>query len=214
MTHAITKEQYINDPCGVCSTAFWKNDFFQKPEDLQILHANELSGIDIDTYNMTRYFRLKHNMEVLDTCKLNRDYHYQTVNIETQRELVSDLINRCYEDISVTPAQINDWTKYSVFDNDLWVFVYEKESETPIALGIADFDKDIKEGSLEWIQVLPEKRGRGFGKALVGELLQRLESKADFVTVSGQIENNANPEAMYRNCGFTGDDVWCVLQKL
>jgi GNAT superfamily N-acetyltransferase len=128
--------------------------------------------------------------------------------------LISDLINRCYEDIEVTPAQINEWTGYSVFDNDLWVFIYENESDIPVALGIADFDKDIKEGSLEWIQVLPEKRGLGLGQALVSELLRRLKGKADFVTVSGQSENNTNPEAVYRKCGFTGDDVWCILKRL
>jgi ribosomal protein S18 acetylase RimI-like enzyme len=81
------------------------------------------------------------------------------------------------------------------------------------ALGIADFDAEIKEGSLEWIQVLPSKRGLGLGKMLVNELLQRLKSKADFVTVSGRVDNPANPQALYRKCGFTGDDIWYVVEN-
>ena len=55
MTHPITKEQYINDPCGVCSTAFWKNTFYQKPDEIQILHEKELSSLD-NYNNITRYF--------------------------------------------------------------------------------------------------------------------------------------------------------------
>ena len=61
------------------------------------------------------------------------------------------------------------------------------------------------------MQVLPQKRGRGLGKAIVNELLIRLKSKAKFVTVSGQIDNKTNPEALYRKCGFKGDDIWCVI---
>ena len=212
MTHNITKEQYINDPCGVCSTAFWKNTFFQKPNEIQIIHENELSSLD-SSDNITRYFRLLHNMESINTVDLSEGFYFQTVHVTTQEEMVADIINLCYEDIEVTSEQINEWTKYSVFDNELWVFVYKEGSESPVALGIADFDKEIKEGSLEWIQVIPEKRGLGLGQAIVNELLFRLKGKASFVTVSGLSEDKSNPESLYRKCGFTGDDIWCVLRK-
>jgi len=212
LTHSITKEQYIGDPCGVCSTAFWKNTFFQKPNEIQILHENEISTLD-NSDNITRYFRLLHNMKSINTVELNEGFYFQTVHAATQEEIVADIINLCYEDIEVTREQVSGWIKYSVFDNDLWVFVYEEDSESPIALGIADFDKDIKEGSLEWIQVIPEKRGLGLGQAIVNELLFRLKRKADFVTVSGLSEDKSNPESLYRKCGFTGDDIWCVIRK-
>ena len=58
----------------------------------------------------------------------------------------------------------------------------------------------------------PEKRGFGLGQAIVRELLLRLKGKADFITVSGQIDNATDPEALYRKCGFTGNDIWCVVQ--
>ena len=83
----------------------------------------------------------------------------------------------------------------------------------PVALGIADFDAEIKEGSLEWIQVLPGKRRMGLGKMIVNELLSRLKGKADFATVSGQIDNATNPEMLYRKCGFTGNDIWYVISN-
>jgi len=213
MTHILTKEKYINDPCGTCSTAYWKNAYFQKLHSVSIIHEKELPLIDQNAYKITKYFRLLHTFERTMPYRLDDKYYFQTVDVETQTEIASDLINRCYDDIGASPEQVYEWTQYPVFDNDLWVFIYEKETAAPVALGIADFDCEIKEGSLEWIQVLPEKRGLGLGQALVYELLQRLKHKAVFVTVSGQIDNNTNPESLYRKCGFTGDDVWCVLQQ-
>ena len=53
MTHAITKEQYIDNPCGVCSTAFWKNSYFEKPNDIQIVHESELFVVNQDEFNIT-----------------------------------------------------------------------------------------------------------------------------------------------------------------
>ena len=213
MSHSITKEQYINDPCGVSSIAYWKNAYFQKLHSISLLHEKELPLIDQNAYSITKYFRLLHTLKAIPHYMLNDNYYFQTVDNEAQIEITSDLINRCYDDIGASPDQVKEWTTYPVFDNDLWVFICEKASNTPVALGIADYDSEIKEGSLEWIQVLPEKRGLGLGQALVCELLRRLKNKADFVTVSGQLDNTTNPESLYRKCGFTGNDVWCVLQS-
>ena len=213
MTHFITKEQYINDPCGTCSTTFWKNAFHQKPDDIQIVHEKDLLAVYIEEYHITRYFRLMHILNDLTTATLPAGYIVQTVNIATQKAVVSDFINLCYYDMQTTPQQVDSWTKYEVFDNDLWLFICEKDSLSPVALGVADFDKEMKEGSLEWIQVLPEKRGMGFGQAVVGELLIRLKPKASFATVSGQSDNKTNPESLYRKCGFMGNDIWCVMRR-
>jgi len=85
--------------------------------------------------------------------------------------------------------------------------------EMPIALGIAECDEDIMEGSLEWIQVLPQYRGYGIGVALVNFLLLILKEKSKFVTVSGKIDNKTNPQRMYRKCGFQGNDIWHILRR-
>ncbi|MGN0628125.1 MAG: GNAT family N-acetyltransferase [Oscillospiraceae bacterium] len=81
------------------------------------------------------------------------------------------------------------------------------------ACGIADFDREIGELVLEWIQVLPEYRRRGLGKMLVNELLCRMGNRAKFATVSGRADSPSNPEALYRKCGFAGNDVWHVLHR-
>ena len=93
------------------------------------------------------------------------------------------------------------------------MFICDADTSLPVALGIADFDSDIAEGSLEWIQVLPESRGHGLGQKIVLELLSRLKDKADFITVSGEADNPTNPEALYKKCGFSGDDIWYVIKN-
>ena len=85
--------------------------------------------------------------------------------------------------------------------------------EHDCASGIAELDTDIKEGILEWIQVSPEYRGKGLGKFIVNELLWRMRDKADFVTVSGKVDNPTNPRELYKTCGFADEEIWHVLRK-
>jgi ribosomal protein S18 acetylase RimI-like enzyme len=103
------------------------------------------------------------------------------------------------------------WAQHPVFDADLWLWVMNGDG-TPVGLGIAEVDTSVSEGALEWIQVLPQYRGQGIGKAIVCELLSRLQSCVDFTTVSGEVDNSTHPEMLYRRCGFTGDDVWWLLR--
>lgn len=102
-----------------------------------------------------------------------------------------------------------------VYKNDLWIFIDKINNAryTPIAFVIADFDPLMKEGILEWIQVIPEFRGRALGKFLVAELLSRMKGKAKFATVSGNCNNISNPIASYRKIGFVGDIIWYIAYK-
>lgn len=78
---------------------------------------------------------------------------------------------------------------------------------------MADFDSEMQEGIIEWIQVLPEYRGKKIGQMLVNDLLLRMKPMARFATVSGQVNNLSSPEKLYRKCGFVGNDVWHILRK-
>lgn len=212
MIHNITKGEYLHNPCGTCSTAFWKNVFVKKPDWFDdIVHEKDLTTAQRENFRIVRYFRLMHDLAKINPPSLPEDYYFRAVEIPTQLGTVAHLINRCYDNMSITTEQAEKWIKYKVFDNNLWIFIYKMSSAYPVALGIADFDGVIKEGSLEWIQTLPGERGKGLGQALVCELLLRLAPKADFVTVSGEVDNKTNPEGLYRKCGFIGEDIWCVL---
>jgi len=81
-------------------------------------------------------------------------------------------------------------------------------------ISIHESDVELKEGIIEWVQVLPAYRNKGYGTDIVNYLLKQLkELGASFVTVSGSLENKTNPERLYRKCGFIGDDVWYICKK-
>ena len=145
--------------------------------------------------------------------RLPEGYCFRTVKLPGETALVAEFINCCYSGIYLNRDEIIKWMQYPAFENELWVFIMDKSKMLPVALGIGDFDSEIAEGSLEWIQVLPEFRGRGLGKSIVLELLSRLKNMADFITVSGEVDNPANPESLYRKCGFAGDDIWYVFRN-
>jgi len=118
-----------------------------------------------------------------------------------------------YTDLRVTGEQILGYTKTEVYREDLWILAVEEETDQILGCGLADFDREVQEGILEWIQVLPEHWGRKIGQAIVNELLYRMKETAMFATVSGKVNDSASPELLYRKRGFTGDDVWHVLYR-
>ena len=125
----------------------------------------------------------------------------------------ADHINSCYDNIGISESELYRYTLRPVYNAKLWIAVKDKQSSTIIATGIAELDREIGEGILEWIQVSEEYRRYGLGRYLVSELLWRMRGLASFATVSGQCNNSTNPERLYRKCGFTGTDVWHVLRK-
>lgn len=209
--HNISLKEYLKDPCGTSSIAFWKLAKTNLPTNIKIVHNRDFNISDLTLYTDQQFFRLIHDLEVIHTPIISDNYEFVCVNTETQLELVAEIISNCYDDINVNSKQVYEWTTQPVFDNDLWIFIIDKSLKYPVALGIADFDSSIKEGSLEWIQVLPKFRGQGIGAALVNELLLRLKYKANFVTVSGNVDNKSNPDTLYRKCGFKGNDIWHIL---
>ena len=88
---------------------------------------------------------------------------------------------------------MRSWTRHHAYEPTLWIWIRDDGKGVPAALGIAEFDHTVGEGSLEWIQTLPEYHGQGLGTALVLELLRRLQDRAEFVTVSGEVNNQQSP---------------------
>lgn len=179
-----------------------------------ILHEDYYASINQDSFKtIVPYFRLVHSCEIKNEYVLGDQYSIVAVDTKTELEKVSNLIGKCYKDIHPSADAVRKWTETDVFDESLWIWIVHHETQTPVALGIADLDKSVTEGSLEWIQVLPGYQGKGLGKALVLELLNRMHGKVEFVTVSGEVNNQTNPERLYKSCGFTGNDVWWLLRK-
>ena len=98
------------------------------------------------------------------------------------------------------------------YDPALWIAVVD-EDDRLIGSAIGEIDSEIGEGIIEWVEVSKEYRKQGLGAYLVGELLWRMKEKVNFVTVSGRVNNESNPEALYRKCGFGETTIWHILTK-
>lgn len=207
----ITLTEYLNNPCGTLSIPYWKSKSISIPPNMRVLHDRDFSAALLSEYTDEKYFRLYHGLK--DIPRIELDYFEITTAKHKDINAIVSIINDSYVDINVNKDLIKSYTKTPVYHSDLWIMVREKATGKYVGCGLADYDTEVKELILEWIQVLPEYRGKKIGQLIVTELLLRMKDVADFATVSGKIDNETNPEALYRNCGFVGSDVWHVLHK-
>ena len=203
-------QEYLENPCRKLSIPYWKNKNIKIPQNMKIVHQEDFHNKYLNDYNDEKYFRLIHNLGNIQNNSL-KGFSVKTADTE-DISLIVEIINKSYSDLSVSYEQILLYTKTKVYEKNLWILVKENTTNAFVGCGMADFDNETKEGILEWIQVLPEYRGKGIGKLIVNELLSRM-TKADFATVSGKIDNLTNPEKLYRSCGFNGTDIWHILTK-
>ena len=205
----ITKEQYLADPCKAASIPYWKAKSITIPGGMKILHQDEFNDSKHQQYIDEPYFRLFRDLQGLSAPMLPQAYACCKASLCD----FAAHINSCYNGIGVTEAELRSYITRPVYDAALWLAVKDDLTGNIIATGIAELDREIGEGVLEWIQVSEECRGRGLGSYIVSELLWRMKDEANFVTVSGRCNNPTNPERLYRKCGFTGNDVWHILKK-
>ena len=205
-------ECYFDNPCATLSIPYWKNRNLTMPPNMRIVHEKEYRQEDFAEYRDEPYFRLIHYLKEVQEVKLE-NYIIETVTAD-DISILAEVINQSYTDLSVTSEQLSGYTKTVVYDSELWILVKDKMNSCVVGCGMADLDRELKEGILEWIQVLPTYRGKKIGQLIVCELLQRMKGKAEFITVSGKVNNMTNPEALYRKCGFQGEDVWHILTML
>lgn len=205
----LTIQKYIKNPCAQLSIPYWKAKTIKLPENMKIVHDREYSSKQYNNYVDEKYFRLLHTLKKIEAIKLD-EFDIITAN-KNHNETIVSIINDSYEDLQVNLTQIQQYRKTPVYNSNLWVLVREKETGKYVGCGIADYDTEVKELILEWIQVLPDYRQRKIGKFIINELLLRMKNSADFATVSGKVDHKSNPELLYRSCGFSGNDIWHVL---
>ena len=204
-----SKNEYLICPCKVSSIPYWKSKSITVPDGMCIVHKDNFNKTEYQHYIDEPYFRLIHSLQDLSIQVLPQGYLLYNATLKD----FAEHINSCYSGICVTEADLRDYTARPVYDSSLWLAIKNNQTDEVVATGIAELDKEVGEGVLEWIQVSEQYRGYGLGKYVVSELLWRMKENATFATVSGQCNNPTNPEALYRKCGFTGSDVWHVLRK-
>ena len=205
----IDLNQYLRDPCRVSSIPYWKACRIKIPQHIRILHDRAFLESEWPDHNDVCYFRLMHHMCILSSPVLPHGYELSDASITDYVRHIQS----CYQDIGITEAEMEAYQKHPVYDSSLWLAIRDQQTGMIIASGIGELDLTIGEGILEWIQVSEAHRGRGLGRYIVSELLFRMTGRARFVTVSGQCNNPSRPEALYRRCGFEGQDVWHILRK-
>lgn len=207
--NTLTKKQYLENPCSTSSIPYWKAVCISIPDNMKILHDREFNPELLKQYVAEPYFRLLHSMREVKPVSLPEGYSLYKASLP---EFVEHM-NGCYEDIGITVSELQSYLTREQYSSELWLAVRDNHNGKIAATGIAELDREIGEGVLEWIQVSKAYRRRGLGSYLVLELLWRMRKAARFVTVSGKCKNPDDPEGLYRKCGFCGDDVWHVLRE-
>ena len=205
---ALTPEHYLVNPCRAASLPYWKAVSVQVPPFMRILHHDDYDPSLYAGFHDEPYFRLYHSLQDIQEPPLPEGFSFS----QATPEEFSAHIAACYEHIGISADDLRGCMQRAVYHPELWLVIRDAHGAIA-ASGIADLDRSIGEGILEWIQVSDDHRRQGLGRCMVTELLRRMACEARFATVSGQCHNPTCPEQLYRACGFTGRDVWHILQK-
>ena len=166
----LTTEAYLRNPCRTSSIPLWKTRRITVPDHIRILHNDRFDPDLLQHYTDEPYFRLLHDMKQLKPPVLPEGFHFCPVSAEA----LARHICSCYEDLSITAEGLAAYTAHPVHDPELWLAVCDDRTGEIVASGIAQLDREIGEGVLEWIQVSPSCRRMGLGTAVVCELLRRI----------------------------------------
>lgn len=207
----MTIEEYKRDPCGLLSIPYWKNKGIALPDSMKIVNDRDFDERLLSDYTDSRYFRLKHDLKDIAKCNIS-GYSFNTIPPDSFGEL-ADMINASYthSQISVSEDDVRSWTAGKTYRPELWIGAYY--GGRLIGSIISEYDSEAGEGIIEWLQVLPEYKGRGIASALICRSLEIMSGFAEFATVSGECDNVTDPEKAYRRCGFYGSDVWHILTR-
>ena len=207
----ISIKEYKKNPCRSFSIPYWKAKGISIPKGIKIVHGSEFDEKLLKEYADKRFFRLKHDLENIPQYEV-AEIAFEVISPNRIGDL-TEMINCSYthSDVHVTAEHIRSLTATKVYCPELWIGAVTNGKL--IGSIICDFDREVGEGIIEWLQVLPEFRGRGIASALTCKALKDMSGFAEFATVSGECDNTTDPERVYRKCGFNGDDVWHILNK-
>lgn len=205
----MNKDKYIKNPTRSSALSYWKTMVFKMPPNVIVLSEMEFSDRLLADYEQELFFKLVYYPHTYNQYVLPKNIKFIDADVE---DFVTH-INNCYEKERVSIKELIAYQQRPVYDETLWICLYDVTQARIVATGIAEYDKIIKEGSLDWIQVSEDYRNQGFGKIIVYELLNRLHGRAIFVTVSGRVDNQTKPELLYQKCGFKDKTIWHVLKR-
>lgn len=208
----ITLREYRANPCGTLSIPYWKSKEVSAPPGMEIIHHSRFYEEMAEGRHHSRFFRLLHHLRpVPQPGAAPSGIEFASISADRAGEL-ADMMNRSYghSGVGVTEEEVRGWANARVYRPELWIGAFADGTLAGSVIG--EFDPEAGEAAIEWLQVLPEYRRRGIAAALVLRALNAMAAFADFATVSGECGNPTRPEAVYRACGFQGEDIWHVLR--
>lgn len=200
MTASEEKEAYLQDPTGYCSLAFWKRERVKTGGF--IVSKTKPSNVEAACYFKLAYVG-QIPLKQKDVISLAL----------SDVEMISHTIELSYgkKGDYASPEELISYAGHPVYDPSLWLGI--KKDGQLVASAIGEFDPEIQEGSIEWIQVVPAYQGKGLGKALLSELLFRLLPQAKIITVSGKKGTPNSPLGFYLSQGFGQETDWWILPR-
>lgn len=203
--------EYKKNPCGALPIPYWKNQQITLSSNMKIVHNSDFNERLLEAYTDETYFRLSHPLNNIP------EYNVPHIKIEvippTRKNDLAALINASYTHlgITVTSQDIEKWMESEVYCPCLWTGAFLEDKL--IGAVISENDRNLGEGIIEWLQVLPEYRKCNVALSLLSKSLNKMSKIAQFATVSGKCDNITMPEKVYRKIGFEGNDIWHILTK-
>lgn len=159
--------------------------------------------------SMKGIIKVYNSLEGLKELNLPNNLHFKKVR-HNQDNSVSEFISLCYDELSIKKEFIQRIKLHPTFDKSFWWWLTDKDNNK-IALAIGEYDEDINEGSMEWIQVHPDYRKKGYGSLIVNKLLNEMSKKCSFVTASTEHFQSKIVEDFYKKNGFTNKETWWIV---
>ncbi len=140
---------------------------------------------------------------------------FEIANFDAERDLEAAcrLMNAAYPSLRrlTSPERLRRHVQAPYFDPDGWFFLVESVSGQPVGLAVSGYCPELSEGFIDWIEVIPRLRHRGFGMLLAEECIRRLAPKSRFITTQGSLDAPFVHGDLYRKCGFGSIRQWTIL---
>jgi hypothetical protein len=178
--------------------------------DAAYIHQDYLDPDTVAGFSVRQpFFRLIHRHQVFMPAPLPDDLRFVQANPTREAALIADFINLPDAPPEVTIDAVENWPARPVFAPDLCLWVLDSQTDQPLGFGLAELDTTLGEAWIERLAVKADQHG--LERLIAAELVQRVQGRAAFTTLSGPVEDRDNPGGLYRQCGFTGSDVWWFL---
>jgi GNAT superfamily N-acetyltransferase len=170
---------------------------------------SEMLGLPV----LGRYFRATMADPVPPPEDIPPGYAFSNFDPDRDLEAACRLMNAAYPSLRqlMAPEKLRRMAQSPHYDPRRWFFLVETAAAQPVGFAIHGYCAEMREGFIDWIEVLPRLRHRGFGSLLTQECIRRLADKSSFITTMGSLDAPFVHGDLYKKCGFDRIRQWTIL---